>query len=144
MNAQQMWKAYARKNRIQAPYTAWAYGSASDELAKLTFDGVKTATASAYPLYAVDEEPLPQVGEYSVILDSQDEAVCIIQCTKVSIVPFRKVTEEHAYKEGEGDRSLAYWRQVHQEIFTQWLQEVGLKFTLNTEVVCEEFTRVYP
>ena len=89
MNAQQMWKAFARKNRIKAPYTAWAYGSAADELAKLTFDGVKTATASAYPLYAVDEEPLPQVGEYSVILDSQDEAVCIIQCTKVSVVPFR-------------------------------------------------------
>ena len=34
-----------------------------------------------------------------------------------------EVSEEHAYKEGEGDRSLAYWRAVHEEFFTKEFEE---------------------
>ena len=34
-------------------------------------------------------------------------------------VPFDEVSKEHAYKEGEGDRSLAYWRDVHEDFFAE-------------------------
>lgn len=61
--------------------------------------GVKTATASAYAWYEADGEPLPQAGDYSVILSSKEEAVCVIQNTKVYIAPFSEVSEEHAYRE---------------------------------------------
>ena len=104
--------------------------------------GEKTATASAYPLYEYDREPLPSEGEYSVILDTQDNAVCIIQTTKVTIVPFDEITAEHAYKEGEGDKSLEFWRKVHQKIFTEWMEGAGLQFTLDMKEVCEEFVVV--
>ncbi|MFQ7527074.1 MAG: ASCH domain-containing protein [Mediterraneibacter gnavus] len=56
----------------------------------------------AYPLYEVENEPLPAIGAYSVILDSKGNAVYIIQTKKVTIVPFYEVSAEHAYKEGEG------------------------------------------
>lgn len=46
--------------------------------------------------------------------------------------------------EGEGDKSLAYWRQVHEEFFTEWLEEAGLTFTPDSKVVLEEFRKVYP
>ena len=58
-------------------------------------------------------------------------------------LPFRDVSEDHAYKEGEGDRSLAYWRQVHEELFTKWLAEIGLSFSPESKVVLEEFQVVY-
>lgn len=49
-----------------------------------------------------------------------------------------------ASKEGEGDKSLAYWRQVHEKIFTQWLAEAGLEFSPESLVVLEAFKVVYP
>lgn len=144
MNAEQMWEIYSTQNNIQAGYEAWAYGDAPDQLAKLTLDGTKTATASAYPLYAQEQEPIPEPGQYSVILDSREEAVCILQTTKVYVTPFSRVSEEQAWKEGEGDRSLRYWREVHREFFTKELEEAGMSFTEEMDVVCEEFVRVYP
>lgn len=143
MTAKEMWAAFAESNGITAGFEAWAFGSAADELAALVQKGIKTATASAFPLYEVDGEGLPQVGEYSVILDSKDQAVCVIHTTKVYVVPFTSVSAEHAYKEGEGDRSLAYWRQVHRDCFSEWMGEAGLSFDEETKVVCEEFEVVY-
>ena len=90
-----------------------------------------------------EEEPLPQPGDYSVILNSKDEAVCIIQTTKTTVVPFDKVSAEHAYKEGEGDRSLAYWRMSHEEFFAEEYKETQIEFNGQTRILCEEFKVVY-
>lgn len=144
MNAQQMWNLYSTKENITADYEAWAFGAAPDELAQLVLSGTKTATASAYPLYILDGEELPRTGEYSIILDSKDEAVCIIKTTKVFVVPFDEVNEHQAFKEGEGDRSLVYWRIVHEAFFRECMEEAGLVFDYKMKVVCEEFEKVYP
>lgn len=144
MNAQQMWNLYSAKENITADYEAWAFGDDADKLAQLVLDGVKTATASAYPLYALDGEVIPQEGEYSVILDSMDEAVCIIKTTKVFVVPFDEVDEHQAFQEGEGDRSLTYWRHVHEAFFRECMEDAGLIFDHKMNVVCEEFEKVYP
>ena len=125
-------------------YEAWAYGDDPDRLAELTRAGGKTATASAGVWYERGEEPLPRTGEYSVILDSREEAVCVIRTTRVFTVPFDQVTAEHAQKEGEGDRSLAHWRRVHEDFFRAELAEAGLEFSPDMPVVCEEFEVVYP
>lgn len=124
-------------------YSAWSFGVIPDELAELTLQGIKTATASAYELYAIDNDPLPPVNGFNIILDSKDEAVCITKTTKVSIVPFLEVSEEHAFKEGEGDKSLESWRKEHTELFTQWYEEENLVINENIPVVCEEFKVVY-
>ena len=144
MTEKELWKAFIADNNLQdCEYEAWSFGMEADMLAHLVANGVKTATASAYPLYALEGEPLPEKGDYSVILDSNDNAVCIIQNQKVTVVPFNEVTEEHAYKEGEGDKSLAYWREIHEEFFKKCLDEAGQQFTPDMKVVCEEFTVVY-
>lgn len=92
----------------------------------------------------IDNVPLPEVGSYDVILDSKDRAVCIIQIKKVSVVPFKEVSEKHAFKEGEGDKSLAYWRNVHEAFFKPYFKECGLTFTPESLIVLEEFEVVYP
>ena len=144
MNASEMWNLYSTHENIVSEYEAWSFGAEADLLASLVLRGIKTATASAYPLYELEGESIPRAGEYSVILDSQDSAVCIIQTKKVSVVPFCDVDEHQAWKEGEGDRSLAYWREVHERFFTQCMEEAGLSFDENMTVVCEEFEKVYP
>lgn len=144
MTGKALWEAFAEQNNLTGcTYEAWAFGMEADLLAHLVETGEKTATASAYPLYILENEPLPQTGTYSVILDSKENAVCVIQTKKVSVVPFCDVTAEHAYKEGEGDKSLGYWKKVHEKFFTECLNEAGLEFAKDMKVVCEEFSVVY-
>lgn len=144
MTAQELWEEYSRLNRIDADYDAWAFGDDADELARLVNAGIKTATASAHLFYELEGEELPEAGEYSVILNSREEAVCIIQTTRVFTVPFNLVDETQAWREGEGDRSLHYWRQVHERFFTDELKTIGRAFDENMLIVCEEFQKVYP
>lgn len=145
MTHQELWAAYKAVSPAAGDeYEAWAYGDDPDTLAELTRAGVKTATAGAGPLYELEGEPLPRAGEYSVILNSRDEAVCVIRTTKVYTVPFDQVSAEQAYREGEGDRTLAYWRRVHEDFFRRELAEAGQTFSPEMPVVCEEFEVVYP
>ena len=145
MTPQEMWNQYKKINpSIGDEIDAWSFGVEADLLADLVLKGEKTATASAYDLYALAGEALPQEGIFDIILDSQDQAVCIVEITKVSVQPFHQVSADHAFKEGEGDKSLAYWRQVHEDCFAEWLREAGMTFTPNSKGVLEEFRKVYP
>ena len=141
---EKFWKKFIVKNNIKScEYEAWSFGMEADLLSKLVSYGEKTATSSAYPLYKLKNKPLPKVGNYNIILNSKGKPVCITQTKKVYIKKFCEVTIEHAYKEGEGDKSLEFWRSVHENYFTKCLEEVGLNFTLDMKVVCEEFEVVY-
>ena len=94
MTAEEMWAAFIHRAGIASdtPYEAWAFGDAPDKLAQLTLDGSKTATASAHALYAIEGEKIPQVGEYSVILDSAERAICVICDTRVTITRYPRIT----------------------------------------------------
>ena len=145
MTPQEMWNKYKQINpSIGDEIDAWAFGVEPDLLADLVLRGEKTATASAYDLYALEVESLPQEGTFDIILDSQNQAVCIVEITGVSVEPFNQVSAQHAYKEGEGDKTLTYWRQVHEDFFTDCLGEAGLIFRPESKVVLEEFRKVYP
>ncbi|MFB1051993.1 ASCH domain-containing protein [Paraliobacillus sp. JSM ZJ581] len=143
----QMWKDYKKINP-EAPtnYDAWAFGDSkemADDLAALVLEGTKTATASNYILYELENEELPYVGLMNVILDGEGNAVAIVETTSVEIVPFDEVTAEQAYLEGEGDRTLSYWREVHEAFFKKELEAINQDFNYNILVVCERFQMVY-
>ena len=139
MTTEELWK----KSGLTGTYEAWSFGEMPDKLADLVLQKIKTATCSAYDLYLIENEPLPKVGNYSIILNSKEEAVCIIKTIKVYVTEFRNVSKEHAFKEGEGDRSLTYWRKVHESFLINELASVNITFNKNTKVVCEEFEVVY-
>lgn len=105
--------------------------------------GIKTATCSLLYWYDVEGEDLPKVGQYDIVLNSREEAVAVIRTTQVFVTPFNQVSADHAYQEGEGDRSLAYWRQVHRDFFSRELTEVGVSFSSEMLLVCEVFECVY-
>ncbi|MCL1631981.1 ASCH domain-containing protein [Sporolactobacillus sp. CPB3-1] len=140
------WNDFKMKHSLaQDDYQAWSFGytaETANELADLVVQGIKTATASAYELYEKDE-PLPQVGEYNIILDGSGLPVAVTKTVVVEIIPFNAVSWEHAYHEGEGDRSLAYWREVHEDFFKREYAEAGLNFDQTIPCVCEVFEVVY-
>jgi len=147
----EMWKKYLSTigeniNDTGKTYESWYFCSNekdANELAGLVKKGIKKATASLYGLYEIENEPFPKVGEYVIVANWKGIAQCIIQVANINIISFKEITEEFAAKEGEGDKTLSFWRKVHREFFTLELKEHNKKFSEDMLVVCEEFEVVY-
>lgn len=144
MHTKEVWKKFKYENGIKHDsYNVWSFGFDADLLANLVIIGEKTATASAHLLYKIENAPLPKIGEYNIVLNSRDEPVCIIQTTRVYVTPFNEVIEAHAYKEGEGDKTLSFWKKSHKTFFTDCLKAVNQQFDEQIDIVCEEFVLRY-
>ena len=138
------WDQFATAGGVTADYDAWAFGDEkspdlADELAWLVLHGPKRATTCLYEDAVADGE-MPVVGGYSVVLDGAGAPVCIIRTTDIDIVPFGEVDDAYAWDEGEGDRSLAFWRQAHIDFFA----ENGHAIDDDTLVVLERFELLWP
>jgi len=139
------WAEFVRVTGIDGPYEAWAFGdeSLSDlatELALLVRDGPKRATAGLAAEYEAESEPLPMVGDMSIILDGRGEPVCVIRTTQVDSQRFGDVDEGFAWDEGEGDRTLAWWRRAHAWYFEQF----DIRVDEDTPMVLERFELLWP
>ena len=113
--------------------------SDANSLAELVRKGIKCATASLYEVYQAENEPIPTKDCYSVIINYDGLPQSIIRTTKVDIVPFEEVSAKFARIEGEGDKSLYYWRRVHTEFFSEESELCNVPFTLRSLVICEQF-----
>lgn len=146
MSPEQMWEVFNSRSDTEKEYSSWCFcdnEKDANELVNLVLVGKKKATSSAYELYEKENEAIPKLGAYSVITDWSGKAYCVIKTTKVDVIPFNEVSEEFAYKEGEGDLSLEYWKRVHWDCFERELELSGLSASEVMLVVCEEFELVY-
>jgi uncharacterized protein YhfF len=128
-------------------YSAWSFGSTpemADRLGQLVLSGVKTATSSLIWSYAAAHEPLPRAGDLSVIVDGAGDPLCIIETVQVDVIPFSQVNARHAFEEGEGDRSLDYWRRVHWRVFAEECAAIGRRPSEDMPLLCERFRVLYP
>lgn len=139
---EEFWARFVAATGIDGPYQAWPFGGAempelADELAALVIDGPKRATASLVSDFGAETEsgPMPMAGDLSVILSGAGSPICVIRTTQVEVKPFGEVDEQFAWDEGEGDRSLKWWREAHQWYFS----EVGTPIDDDTPVVLERF-----
>lgn len=145
-----MWEEFIQANpeHTTKPQPDSWYFCASEEpantCAQLVVDRIKKATCSLLIEYKVENEPLPQVGQLDIVTNWAGEAQAIIRIEKVDIVPFGQVGEQFAYMEGEGDRSLTYWRKAHWEFFSRELEAMDRQPSEEMELVCEHFEIVWP
>lgn len=141
------WEKFCCENKIpnDTKYEAWSFGNTkemADELADLVNKGIKTATTGAYELYDEDEE-IPKVGEYNIILDSSGEPICITITRDVYIINYNLISSDHAFREGEGDRSYEYWKKVHDKFFSEEYRKSNKEFKEDAPMVCELFEKIY-
>lgn len=145
------WRAYLEtlpdgSPTREEPYEAWSFGDGpemADELGALVASGRKTATCSALWELEAEGEPMARPGEKAVILDGGEEPICVIETTEVEIRRYDEVDEDFAREEGEGDRSLGYWREAHKDFFTRTLPGIGRGFAQDMPLVCERFRMIY-
>ena len=104
----------------------------ADELLALVMKGVKTATCSTE-----DEPNTSTPSERWIVLDGRGEPRCVIETTEVTYRRFGEVDAAFAFEEGEGDRSLDYWRSAHRTYFGR-----QGKFREDMMLMCERFRLV--
>ena len=104
----------------------------ADELLDLVIRGSKTATCSTE-----DEPNTSTPSERWIVLDGRGTPRCVIETTEVTYRRFGEVDAAFAYEEGEGDRSLEYWRNAHRKYFGR----MG-KFREDMLLMCERFRLV--
>jgi uncharacterized protein YhfF len=137
--AQTYWNEYWGNKEKPKSVSAWQFGANPNYLAQLVVDGIKTATCSGHIFYELENEPLPTINEYSIVLNSEDQPVAIIKTIEVTVSPMNEVPEAFAIAEGEGDRSYRYWWNAHENFFSKALNEVGREFSEDMLLVCERF-----
>jgi uncharacterized protein YhfF len=101
----------------------------AQKLADLVLAGQKRATC-----WAASEGPQTHVGKRMVMLDGAGVPRAIVETVELTHRRFGEVDEEFAFDEGEGDRTLAYWRKAHGSYFGRRGQ-----FAPDMLLYCERF-----
>ena len=112
---------------------SFAFGDSpelADELLALVLEARKTATCWA----ASEGDKGVEIGKRWIVLDSQRRPRAVLETAEVTRRRFDEVDASFAYDEGEGDRSLNYWRTAHTDYFTR-----RGEFAADMELFCERF-----
>ena len=145
---QLFWQAYLAKlpqyhaHRFNPLPDAWGFGDCpqmADELGELVLNGIKTATCTHYG----GENILGDAG-LSIILDSSENPLCIIETYEITVRRYCDIDEEFAAAEGEDNFSLAYWQKAHWEFFSREADKTGIEVTQDMLLICERFRVIYP
>ena len=117
----------------------------ADTLAQLVKDGRKTATCSLKYWYDDKNTDLipPQVDNLMLVTDYSGIPFCIIQTISVEIKRFCDVDAGFSYFEGEGDRTLNYWKKIHRKFFIDECKHVGIEFDECMLLYLERFKVVF-
>jgi uncharacterized protein YhfF len=145
----EFWEAFAQSQDVDpTPRFVEAFHfddneRSANELAALVVIGRKQATAALGWVHEAEGMRVPQPGDLGIVTDFAGNEACVIQTTRVDIVPFCDVSLEFAATEGEGDGSLDYWRRVHEAFFARECERIGRTPEPAMPVICERFDVVW-
>ncbi|MDC6390922.1 ASCH domain-containing protein [Maribacter sp. PR1] len=115
----------------------------ADLCADLAKKGIKKATTDSLLGLQLRKEALPKIGDFKVVTNWEGEAQCIIKLISVKLKPYFNIDEQYAALEGEGDKSLSYWKKTHWDYYTRELEPFNRKPNESMIVVCQEFEKIF-
>ena len=135
------WQAFRRHEGINsAHYEATRFRTppdVADRLLNQMLAGAKRAASGG-------EEPLPQVGDYAVLVDRHDHPQLIWHTTGVTVAPLSSVTDGFVWRDCTGNGDPAEWlRRVGASMAGQAL-EYRFEMHPNIETVFETLNVVWP
>ena len=106
----------------------------ADELLSLVLEGKKTATVSVI----LEGEPIPKIGDVSLVLNSNGEPKCEIKTTFLTTEPFKDLTWDMVKLEGEDD-TFEQWRAGNFGFWKRDSIKRGYNFSDETPITFEIF-----
>lgn len=98
-------------------------GALRDELTALALAGTKTTTAGLLVEYQIEGEPPAVVGSRSILIDSLDRPVAIVETVDLRIARLADVDDRHAIDEGEGYANAHEFRVAHERYWNRAVVE---------------------
>ena len=81
-------------------------------------------------------------GDFWLVTNTAGQPACLVRITDVQAWPFLEVPLSFAQREGEGDNSLEFWREVHKDYFVLQLEQWGVEWRDDHLICCEGFDLV--
>jgi uncharacterized protein YhfF/RimJ/RimL family protein N-acetyltransferase len=146
---QRFWRDFCVATGLDpaTPYQAWYFGDTpalAHDLVELVLHGPKRATAGLSEVNDALPQVKPVAGGYSVLTERDGAPRAVIRTTLLERRPFTEVDAAFAWDEGEGDRTLADWKDGHRRYFAQELARVGRTFDESMKVDLERFELLFP
>ncbi len=142
------WEKVMNETGVTGDFAAaWGFGDNPeliDELLGYILSGIKRTSTSLCIETELEGWPTPKVGEFNVILDGRDKPVAVIKTVSARKVKYRDVDADHAYWEGEGDRTLESYFREHDKYYARRGEALGFEFNGDMDVILERFELVYP
>lgn len=107
--------------------------------AELVVAGRKRATCSLAYWYLEKSERMPEQGDLLVVTDWCGQPKALVEMVSVTLCPFDEIDAAFAAEEGEGDGSLAWWREAHRAFFEREMKAEGREFDERAMLVLERF-----
>lgn len=114
----------------------------ADICADLVVQDIKRATAASVIELELAGVRQPVVGDVSVVTRWDGTPIAVIRTTRINIRRLDDVDEAFAQREGEGDKTLAWWRTAHEAYYRRALEPAGIAVNGDLLIICEEFERV--
>lgn len=115
----------------------------ADECAELVIKKIKQATSPSVWWFKKNQEAFPKAGDLAIVTNWNGEPKAIIRTKKTEFVAYKNITADYAFIEGEGDRSLDYWKRTHWEYYTKEMKKIDESPTEDMEIVCEHFETIW-
>lgn len=142
------WEKAKSETEISGDFIdAWGFGDNPelvDELLSYVLNGIKRTSTSLVKESELEGWPIDKVGDYNIILNGQDKPTVVLKNVSVRRVKYRDVDADHAYWEGEGDRTLETYFLEHDKYYKRRGEALGFEFNKNMLVDLVRFEVVYP
>lgn len=117
----------------------------ADQLLDQMLVGVKRVVSGASAYFGDDrEEPLPQSGDYAVIVDSHNHPRLVWRTTNVAVAPLSAVTDHFVRRDSTGGGDRAEWLRSVSASMEAQAREYGFEMHADIEIVFESLEVVWP
>jgi uncharacterized protein YhfF len=148
---EEYWQAFLKTQpdpaaTAQRFYESFYFSSSeavANELAGLVRQGIKTATSALVWENEAEGKRTVQPGDLSIVTDWNKNPVCVIETTEVELKPFKEVDEQFAYDYGEGERTLAWWKEALWDSYAPICAALSQAPSEDMVLICERFRVVF-
>jgi uncharacterized protein YhfF/DNA-binding CsgD family transcriptional regulator len=147
--AEALWDEFRRHEGLNhAHYEATRFRTppeVAERLLDLMLAGVMRATVGPTRIFGEGRyEPLPEAGDYAVLMDTGNRPQLIWRTTGTTIAPLSSVTDEFVWRSGEGTGERDDWLRRISWNFTRNAKHYGYEMHDDIETMFETLEVIWP